>query len=147
MVIRLSVGDFTVCGQGAPPRRGAKRIDNLRFSILSELQLSLICQSGADQRPATASKSWNGSRVTLAFVSRDIRSSQITFCCTYGLLTLCRTLRRVAGMCSSTLSDTANMWIHGRVKRVLRKKKSSAVPLRVSAMQILPCYPKRKRDS
>ena len=128
MVIRLSVGDFTVCGRGAPPRRGAKRIDNLRFSILLGLQLSLIGQSGADHRPATASKSGNGSRVTLAFVSQNVRSSQIAYCCTYGLpwcrplspdsrfvrhcyppgdlllpfgqFTLCRTQRRAADLCS-----------------------------------------------
>ena len=40
----------------------------------------------------------------------------------------CRTLRRVAGMCSSTLSDTANMWIYGRVKRVLWKKNPLPFP-------------------
>ena len=110
MVIRLSVGNFTVCGRRervAPPLRGAKRIDNLRFSILLGLQLSLICQSGADHRPASASKSGNDSRVTLVFILRDIRSSQITFCCTYGLLTLCRTLRRAADLCSSPISGTA----------------------------------------
>ena len=107
MVIRLSVGGGTVCRWGAPPRRGAKRIDNLRFSILLGLQLSLICQSGADHRPASASKSGNDSRVTLVFILRDIRSSQITFCCTYGLLTLCRTLRRAADLCSSPISGTA----------------------------------------
>ena len=151
MVIRLSVGDFTVCGRGAPPRRGAKRIDNLRFSILLGLQLSLIGQSGADQRPATASKSGNGSRVTLAFVSQNVRSSQIAYCCTYGLpwcrplspdsrfvrhcyppgdlllpfgqFTLCRTQRRAADLCSRNVSDTAN-----RLEKT-RKKKSSAVPL------------------
>ena len=82
MVIRLSVGDFTVCGRGAPPRRGAKRIDNLRFSILLGLQLSLIGQSGADHRPATASKSGNGSRVTTTCLSPPFRSSQIAYCYT-----------------------------------------------------------------
>ena len=40
----------------------------------------------------------------------------------------CRAPRRVDRMCSSTVSDNANMWIHGRAKCVLRKKKSSAVP-------------------
>ena len=136
MVIRLSVGDFTVCGRRervAPPLRGAKRIDNLRFSILLGLQLSLICQSGADHRPASASKSGNDSRVTLVFILRDIRSSQITFCCTYGLLTLCRTLRRAADLCSSPISGTAK-----RLRKT-RKEKSSAAPLRVSALQISPC--------
>ena len=38
-------------------------------------------------------------------------------------------LRRVNRLCSRTVSDTVNMWIHERAKRVLRKKKSSAVPL------------------
>ena len=33
---------------------------------------------------------------------------------------LCRTQRRFNRMCSSNLSDTANMRIHGRAKRVLR---------------------------
>ena len=123
MVIRLSVGDFAVCGRRervAPPLRGAKRIDNLRFSILLGLQLSLICQSGADHRPASASKSGNDSRVTLVFILRDIRSSQITFCCTYGLLTLCRTLRRAADLCSSPISGTA--------KRLRKTRKKNPLP-------------------
>ena len=40
----------------------------------------------------------------------------------YGQFTLCRTQRRVAHMCSSTVSDTAN-----RLRKT-RKKKSSVVP-------------------
>ena len=63
MVIRLSVGDFTVCGRrerAAPPLRGAKRIDNLRFSILSELQLSPYLS--ARRRPETGNRFEIGER-------------------------------------------------------------------------------------
>ena len=38
----------------------------------------------------------------------------------FGQFTLCRTQRRFNRMCSSNLSDTANMRIHGRAKHVLR---------------------------
>ena len=41
----------------------------------------------------------------------------------------CRTLRRVARMCSSMVSDTANMRIHGAQSASRREEKSSAVPL------------------
>ena len=46
----------------------------------------LLGGSGADCRHVTASKMGNGSRVTLAFVSQHIRSSQIHYCYTYRLL-------------------------------------------------------------
>ena len=154
MVIRLSVGDFTVCGRrerAAPPLRGAKRIDNLRFSILSELQLSLICQSGADQRPATARN--RGTAVGLLLrlfretfaVHRLLSAAHMGYLrchplspdsrfvrhchppgdllLPFGQFTLCRTQRRAADLCSRNVSDTAN-----RLGKT-RKKKSSAVPL------------------
>ena len=38
-------------------------------------------------------------------------------------------LRRAADMCSGTVSDTANMRIHGAQSASMRKKKSSAAPL------------------
>ena len=41
----------------------------------------------------------------------------------------CRALRRVARMCSSMVSDTANMRIHGAQSASRREEKSSAVPL------------------
>ena len=46
----------------------------------------LLGESGADCLYVTASKWGNGSRVTLAFVSQNIRSSQTAYCYTYGLL-------------------------------------------------------------
>ena len=62
---------------------------------------------------------------------------------------LCRTQRRVARMCSSTLSDPANTRIHGRAKRVLRKEKSSAVLLlaAVAGLWSAPDYPRERGDS
>ena len=46
----------------------------------------LLGGSDADCRHVTAAKQRNDSRVTLAFVSQHIRSSQIVYCYTYGLL-------------------------------------------------------------
>ena len=46
----------------------------------------LLGGSDADCRHVTAAKQRNDSRVTLAFVSQPIRSSQIVYCYTYGLL-------------------------------------------------------------
>ena len=60
---------------------------------------------------------------------------------------LCRTLWRVADLCSSNLSDTANMRIHGRTKCVPTVEKILCRSLIVSALQISPCYPKGKRES
>ncbi len=46
----------------------------------------LLGESGADCRHVTAAKQGNGSRVTAAFVSQLIRSSQTAYCYTYGLI-------------------------------------------------------------
>ena len=56
-------------------------------------------------------------------------------------------LLRAASMCSRTLSDTANMRIHGRTKCVPTVEKILCRSLIVSALQISPCYPKGKRES
>ena len=48
-------------------------------------------------------------------------------------------LLRAASMCSRTLSDTANMRIHGRTKCVPTVEKILCRSLIVSALQISPC--------
>ena len=59
----------------------------------------------------------------------------------------CRTLRRVARMCSSMASDTANMRIHGAQSASRREEKSSAVPLfgAVAGLWSAPDYLTRER--
>ena len=53
-------------------------------------------------------------------------------------------LRRVADMCSSKVSDTANRRIHDAQSASMRKKKSSAVPCfaAVAVLRFSPCPPK-----
>ena len=60
----------------------------------------------------------------------------------------CRTLRRVARMCSSMVSDTANMRIHGAQSASRREEKSSAVPLlgAVAGLRSAPDYLTRERQ-
>ena len=60
----------------------------------------------------------------------------------------CRTLRRVARMCSSMVSDTANMRIHGVQSASRREEKSSAVPLlgAVAGLWYAPDYLTRERQ-
>ena len=60
----------------------------------------------------------------------------------------CRTLRRVARMCSIMVSDTANMRIHGAQSASRRKEKSSAVPLlgAVAGLWSAPDYLTRERQ-
>ena len=60
----------------------------------------------------------------------------------------CRTLRRVARMCSSMVSGTANMRIHGAQSASRRKEKSSAVPLLgvVAGLWSAPDYLTRERQ-
>ena len=49
----------------------------------------------------------------------------------------CRTLRKENHLCSSTVSDTANMRIHERSQAVSAEEKSSAVPLRSGHMSAI----------
>ena len=60
----------------------------------------------------------------------------------------CRTLRRVARMCSIMVSDTANIRIHGAQSASRRKEKSSAVPLlgAVAGLWSAPDYLTRERQ-
>ena len=140
------------------PPRGQKGRDTCGFPSSLDSYLSLVCQSDANQRPATAPKNRNGSRVTSAYLSPPFRSSQIAYCYTCGLINAecgitvphnsltrytvrhlrikrlvqfifadpiyhnaltncaalsCRALRRVARMCSRTVSGTAYRFRHG----------------------------------
>ena len=145
---------------------------------------SFICWSGADQRPATASK--RGTAVGLPqrvflrlfavhkyltatqvgyspqvrhdsvarsyntlyrktpakinptkYVNSQVLSiiSRLTSCAAL----LCRTLRRVADLCSSNLSDTANRARHGSTLCSPTVEKILCRSLIVSALQISPC--------
>ena len=60
----------------------------------------------------------------------------------------CRALRRVARMCSSMVSDTANMRIHGAQSASRREEKSSAVPLfgAIAGLRFAPDYLTRERQ-
>ena len=68
------------------PRLGQKGRDTCGFPSSLNSYLSLISYPDANQRPATASKNRNGSRVTSACLSPPFRSSQIAYCYTGGLL-------------------------------------------------------------
>ena len=73
-------------GASRHPPQGAKRTDNLRFSFLFEL-LPFPCFLIRRRFPiCDRFEKGNGSRVTAAFVSQHIRSSQIDYCYTYGQL-------------------------------------------------------------
>ena len=81
-------GDSPSADGGNVPRpaAGAKRKDNLRFSFLFEL-LPFPCFLIWRRLPTCdRCEKGNGSRVTLAFVSQNIRSSQTAYCYTGGLL-------------------------------------------------------------
>ena len=60
----------------------------IQFLASLLLQLSHFIFRWVSQSPlfSATSKKENGSRVTLAFVSQNIRSSQTAYCYTYGLL-------------------------------------------------------------
>ena len=69
-----------------PPRGGAKRKDNLRFSFLFEL-LPFPCFLIWRRLPiCDRFENRNGSRVTAACLSPPFRSSQTAYCYTYGQL-------------------------------------------------------------
>ena len=68
------------------PPLGQKGRDTCGFPSSLNSYLSLISYPDANQRPATASKNRNGSRVTSACLSPPFRSSQIAYCYTGGLL-------------------------------------------------------------
>ena len=68
------------------PPLGQKGRDTCGFPSSLNSYLSLISYPDANQRPATASKNRNGSRVTTACLSPPFRSSQIAYCYTGGLL-------------------------------------------------------------
>ena len=68
------------------PPLGQKGRDTCGFPSSLNSYLSLISYPDANQRPVTASKNRNGSRVTTACLSPPFRSSQIAYCYTYRLL-------------------------------------------------------------
>ena len=77
-----------LCGarESAAPAAGAKRKGHLRFPFLFEL-LPFPCLLARRRLPiCDRFEKEYGSRVTLAFVSQNIRSSQTAYCYTYGLL-------------------------------------------------------------
>ena len=77
-----------LCGarETAAPAAGAKRKGHLRFPFLFEL-LPFPCFLIWRRLPiCDRFEKEYGSRVTSAFVSQHIRSSQIDYCYTYGLL-------------------------------------------------------------
>ena len=77
-----------LCGarETAAPAAGAKRKGHLRFPFLFEL-LPFPCFLIRRRFPiCDRFEKGNGSRVTAAFVSQHIRSSQIDYCYTYGQL-------------------------------------------------------------
>ena len=73
-------------GRVRHPPWGQKGRDTCGFPSSLNSYLSLISYPDANQRPATALKNRNGSRVTTACLSPPFRSSQTTYCYTYGLL-------------------------------------------------------------
>ena len=66
------------------PRLGQRGRDTCGFPSSLNSYLSLISYPDANQRPATASKNRNGSRVTTACLSPPFRSSQTAYCYTDG---------------------------------------------------------------
>ena len=96
------------------PRLGQKGRTTCGFPSSLNSYLSLISYPGENRRPATASKNRNGSRVTLAFVSQNIRSSQIAYCYTGGLINARRGMtvpRKFLARCNAR---------HLRIKRLVQ---------------------------
>ena len=110
---------FAVCGRRErrrAPRQGQKGRDTCGFPSSLDSYLSLVCQSDANQRPATAPKNRNGSRVTSACLSPPFRSSQTAYCYTCGLINAgatypCRASRQhviIDRACEDKLYQTLN---------------------------------------
>ena len=76
-------------GERADAARAHKRVDTCGFHPLENhpFPLDSLAQT-RDRRPLR--NKGNGSRGTVAWLSPPFRSSQITYCYTYGQLTLCR---------------------------------------------------------
>ena len=101
-------------GSVAAPAAGAKRKGHLRFPFLFEL-LPFPCFLIWRRFPiCDRFEKGNGSRVTLAFVSQNIRSSQTAYCYTYGLLNAGRGIavpRKSLARCNAR---------HLRIKRLVQ---------------------------
>ena len=96
------------------PRLGQKGRDTCGFPSSLNSYLSLISYPDANQRPATASKNRNGSRVTTACLSPPFRSSQIAYCYTGGLINARRGMtvpRKFLARCNAR---------HLRIKRLVQ---------------------------
>ena len=108
MVLIGSRGACEASGICADAARAHKRVDTCGFHPLENhpFPLDSLAQT-RDRRPLR--NKGNGSRGTVAWLSPPFRSSQITYCYTYGQFTLCRACGEQADLCSSTVSDTANM--------------------------------------
>ena len=84
------LGDFAVCGRrerSAPPRRGGQK--DRQPPVFYPLGTPTFPCLLVRRIPETGDRSecfGYGSRVTLAFVSQNVRSSQIAYCYTYGLV-------------------------------------------------------------
>ena len=79
--------------------------------------------------------------ITRKRVARHGCPPRATLSCPSGKSTLCRAPRRVDRMCSSTVSDNANMRIHGRTKcSPAEEKNPLRVPLSAQFLRTSPCY-------
>ena len=85
--LRFSEG-VALCGarETAASAAGTKRKGHLRFPFLFELLPFPYLLARRKSESGDRSENGYGSRVTAAFVSQPIRSSRITHCYTYGLL-------------------------------------------------------------
>ena len=100
-----------ICADAA---RAHKRVDTCGFHPLENhpFPLDSLAQT-RDRRPLR--NKGNGSRGTVAWLSPPFRSSQITYCYTYGQLTLCRS-------CVKQPTCVAVRYLTLRIRRYMARK-------------------------
>ena len=100
-----------ICADAA---RVHKRVDTCGFHPLENHPFPLDSLAQTRDRRSLRNKG-NGSRGTVAWLSPPFRSSQITYCCTYGQLTLCRA-------CGEQPTCVAVRYLTLRIRRYMARK-------------------------
>ena len=114
MICSSRVGRLRSEGICADAARAHKRVDTCGFHPLENhpFPLDSLAQT-RDRRPLRNKE--NGSRGTVAWLPPPFRSSQITYCYTYGQLTLCRS-------CGEQPTCAAVRYLTLRIRRYMARK-------------------------
>ena len=115
MMVLIGSGALAKRAESALTPRGRTRgVDTCGFHPLENhpFPLDSLAQT-RDRRPLR--NKGNGSRGTVAWLSPPFRSSQITYCCTYGQFALCRS-------CVKQPSCVAVRYLTLRIRRYMARK-------------------------